>query len=93
MHSFILRPICRSVCSPTSKCNKGMGHCSTDEDCKEDLRCGRKNCIKSESKNCCYRPDGKHNILLLPVGNDINYIFGTLKICINNIIISYSIGI
>ena len=51
------------VCSPTSKCEEGKGHCSFDEDCKEGLKCGIKNCIKDDSKNCCYRTNG--NLILL----------------------------
>ena len=48
------------VCSPTSKCKEGKGHCSVDNDCKDGLRCGRKNCIQDNSKNCCYKPDGNY---------------------------------
>ena len=51
------------VCSPTSKCSEGKGHCNVDADCSDGLRCGRKNCIKDELQNCCYRPIGKCFVL------------------------------
>ena len=67
---FISYLICRSVCSPTSKCNENKGHCSSDEDCKDGLKCGRKNCIRNKSRNCCYRPDGKHTPFTFYFKND-----------------------
>ena len=52
------------VCSPTSKCKEGKGHCSVDEDCQDGLKCGRKNCIQDNSKNCCYKSDGKYLLFI-----------------------------
>ena len=56
---IVMKNLYYLVCSPTSKCKEGKGHCNIDNDCKEGLKCGRKNCIKDDSKNCCYRPNGE----------------------------------
>ena len=46
------------VCSPTSKCKNGQGHCSIDSDCREGLKCGSRNCNSRGPVNCCYKPEG-----------------------------------
>lgn len=46
------------MCSPTSKCKDGDGHCNMDDHCQEGLKCGRRNCLFNDSENCCYTPDG-----------------------------------
>ena len=35
------------------------GHCKEDSDCKDNLKCGYKNC---GDNNCCYDPNGKYLI-------------------------------
>ena len=41
-------------CTPQNKCNEHEGHCMSDEDCKEDLICGRKNCKKRRGLQFSY---------------------------------------
>ena len=57
-----------ACCTPENKCREHEGHCASDEDCKEDLICGTKNCKKRRGlqfsnwntnlnwiDNCCER--------------------------------------
>ena len=57
--------ICTTVCSSSSKCKSGAGPCNTDDECREGLRCGTRNCPKLSDQNCCYKPNG----------NNINYFY------------------
>ena len=50
------------MCSTSSKCKEGDGHCSVDEDCAVGLKCGKRNCVEKMNgiTNCCYLPDGRY---------------------------------
>ena len=54
-----------SCCTTTNKCGKDEGDCDNDSDCKEGLKCGRKNCSQKYGlqwdrfDDCCYKPGKK----------------------------------
>ena len=49
----------KDCCSKHNKCGVQEGDCDQDEDCKDDLVCGKNNCIKNydfwwdASDDCC----------------------------------------
>ena len=44
-------------CNPYNKCGEN-GMCNKKEDCKEGLKCGKRNCMNGMGfkKDCCYDP-------------------------------------
>ena len=75
-------------CSSKQKCNEDEGHCVSDDDCKQGLKCGKNNCRKQKglqrsdwmdsiywTDNCCENKNSQK-------GNDSSnlYIYNKLSI-------------
>ena len=51
----------KDCCTELSQCDAGEGYCNSDDQCKENLICGKRNCIGSNFNwprgNCCTEPE------------------------------------
>ena len=56
-------------CCSFQECGENHGNCHSDNECKDDLKCGYKNCVGSQfpqlplhaPPNCCYKLGSGNN--------------------------------